>query len=367
MPTVADIFRLHGKEYLDAFGSKMLPSHRRALQDILDCRTPVMGGHVYRCDHCGFEHYSYHSCGNRSCPTCHGAATEAWLADRRDDLLPVEYFHVVFTLPKELRSILRRHQHKGYDVLMKAAASALMKLASNKKHLGGQIGLMAVLHTWGQTLNYHPHVHCLVPGGGLDGDKWNSAREGFLVPVKPLSRLFRGIFMEMAAKKLPDVRIPKSVWNQDWVVHCKPAGQGPETVLRYLARYIHRVAISNSRIISVADGQVHFRYRKSGSRRWRTMTLPAMEFIRRYLQHVLPKGLHKVRYYGLWAGANRERLHRVQSDLAAKAAIDPIAETPVDPVTRPAGRMPQGRPCPNCGNGTLIFIDHLPRHRRAPP
>jgi len=367
MPQVADIFRLHGQEYLDAFGPAMLPSHRRAIQDILDCRTEALGGQVYHCDHCGREHYVYHSCRNRSCPTCHGPATDAWLAARRDDLLPVDYFHVVFTLPEPLRKIVRSNQKTLYGAMMSSAAKALMTLAANPKYVGGQIGIMAVLHTWDRMLGYHPHVHCLVPGGGLVDDQWIPAGKGFLVPIKPLSLIFRGIFMETAAKELPGVTIPKSVWDTDWVVYCKPAPQGPDKVLQYLGRYVHRVAISNSRIISMDDGQVCFRYKKSSSRRWRTTTLPAMEFIRRYLQHVLPKGFHKIRYYGLLAVANRQRLRRLQSDLAATAPAGQLDQTPDDHVPPAVTPPPKARPCPTCGKGTLVLVGRIPRRCRPPP
>jgi hypothetical protein len=373
MPTIADIFRLHGPEYVEAFGPAMLPSHRRAVHDFIDCRTAALGGEIYRCTDCQSEHYVYHSCRNRCCPTCGGDAGEAWLNDRRGEMLQAEYFHVVFTLPAELRRIVRGNQKPLYGVLMAAAAEALMKLAANDKTLGGQIGVMAVLHTWSRTLEYHPHVHCLVPGGALAGDLWRPARTGFLLPVKPLSKVFRGIFMAAAAKALPHVAIPKTVWDADWVVYCKPVVQGPDAVLQYLGRYVHRGAIANSRIVSLHDGQVAFRYQKSGSRRWRTMTLPAGEFIRRYLQHVLPKGLHKVRYYGLWAVANRQRLARLQSTLLHPRLADPTAETLADPDTP---RMPDGppvkavtptRPCPKCGKNTLVLVGQLARPGRPPP
>jgi hypothetical protein len=373
MPTIADIFRLHGPEYIEAFGPAMLPSHRRAMHDIIDCRTEALGGDIYQCTDCGAKHYVYHSCRNRSCPTCGHSATEAWLNDRRGDLLPVEYFHVIFTLPAALRQIVRSNQKPLYGVLMKSAPETLMKVAANDKTLGGQIGVMAVLHTSGRTIDYHPHVHCLVPGGALAGDQWRSARKGFLLPVRALSKVFRGIFMAAAAKALPDVAIPKTVWDTDWVVYCKPVDQGADTVLQYLGRYLHRGAVANSRIVAVADGKVTFRYQKSGSRRWRTMTLEAGEFIRRYLQHVLPKGLHKVRYYGLWAVANRHRLASLQSRLAGEQPTDPTAETPADP---DGPRTPEGppvkavtptRPCPACGKNTLVLIGQLARRGRPPP
>ncbi len=369
MPTIADIFRLHGPEYVEAFGGAMLPSHRRAMQDILDCRTEALGGEIYRCTHCGAEHYVYHSCRNRSCPTCGGQAGEAWINDRRGEMLPVEYFHVVFTLPKQLRRILRSNQKPLYGILMTAAAKALKTLAAHDKTLGGLIGIMAVLHTWGRTVDYHPHVHCLVPGGALDGDQWRPARAGFLLPVKPLSRVFRGIFMAALAKALPHVAIPKTVWNTDWVVYCKPVVQHGDKVLQYLGRYVHRVAISNSRIVEVDDGKVTFRYQKTGSRRWRTMTLAANEFIRRYLQHVLPKGFHKVRYYGLWAPANRQRLADLQRTLAHRQDDDDddLAEMPPQPDRPTANAAAHARACPTCGKKALVRTGQLARRGRSPP
>ena len=368
MVELADIFRRYGGEYLEKFGANILPSHRRALWDILHCRTEVMGGHVHRYAPCGHEVYVYHSCRNRSCPKCHGPPTEAWLDKRRAELLPVEYFHVIFTLPAELRELVRRHQKTLYGVLMKSAAQALMKLAADPKYVGGQIVILAVLHTWGRTLPYHPHVHCLVPGGGVSADQqWLPARKGYLVPVRALSEIFRGIFMAMATAQLPGVTIPKTVYDHPWVVHCKPCPQGPQKVLDYLGRYIHRVAIPNSRIVSIDDGQVCFRYQNCGSRQWKTMTLPAVEFMHRFLQHVLPKGVHKVRYYGLLAPANRARLRRVQIALIASVPRHALPGVPLD---SPAPADPPGshdQLCPHCHNGYLVRIRRIPRRHRAPP
>lgn len=368
MPEVADIFRRYGGDYLETFGPGVLPSHRRALQDILCCRTPVLGGHVYRCDHCGREHYVYHSCRNRSCPQCHGAATAAWLAHRRKELLPVEYFHLVFTLPAALRDFVRRHQKTLYGVLMKAAAQALKKLAADPKYVGGQIGVLAVLHTWSCTLTYHPHVHCLVPGGGVTAQQdWRPAHKGYLVPVKALSRIFRGLFLDMAAGQLPGVTVPNAAWDQPWVVYCKPSVQGAEKTLDYLGRYVHRVAVSNRRILSIEDGKVCFRYQNSRTREWKTMTLPAQEFIRRFLQHVLPKGVHKVRYYGLWAPANRKRLRRVQIALLADRPPTPPQSLPAEPPPSPSAPTANAIRCPHCRKGLLVRLRRLPRRRRAPP
>lgn len=368
MLEVADVFRRYGDQYLRMFGQNMLPSHRRAFQDILGCQTQAMGGHLYVCEHCGREHYVYHSCRNRSCPKCHAGQTEAWLAQRREELLPVEYFHVIFTLPQSLRPHARRHQKVLYGILMKSAAAALRKLAADPRYVGGQIGILAILHTWGRTLDYHPHVHCLVPGGGVCADqRWLPARKGFLVPVKALSKLFRGIFMDLVRRELPQLTIPLDAWNQPWVVYCKPSVQGTEAVLNYLARYVHRVAITNSRILSIEDGKVTFRYQPHGNVPAKTMTLEANEFIRRFLQHVLPRGTHKVRYYGLWSPAKRGLLRQLQIALASEA----VTETPPPPAneddpTSHAGGTGSTR-CRYCGKGLLLWVSRIPRQRRAPP
>ena len=364
MGEVADIFRLHGARYLERFGQSMLPSHRRALRDLCNCRTAALGGQLYVCDHCGREHYVYHSCRNRACPECHGKDTEAWLAARRQELLPVPYFHVVFTVPQPLRDLVRRHQKTIYPILMQAAARALIKLAADPHYVGGLIGVLAVLHTWSRTLTYHPHVHCLVPGGGLTPDgQWRPARKDYLVPVRALSAIFRGIFLGLVAKALPDGAIPDSVRKQPWVVHCKPTVQGAENVLTYLGRYVQRIAITDHRILSVEDGKVTFRYQNARDYQWRTMTVTGVEFMRRFLQHVLPKGVHKVRYYGLWAPSNRARLQQVRQSLTGQQADATVAcdEGCDQPLSRQAAR------CPFCPSGTLVLVRRVQPQRRAPP
>ena len=367
MLEVADIFRRYGDAYLERYGEKMLPSHHRAFQDILNCRTSAMGGHLFACDHCAHPVYSYHSCRNRSCPKCHGDDTEDWLKNRRKELLPVDYFHVVFTLPDDLREQIRRHQKIWYGIIMKAAAKSLTKLAADPHYVGGLIGVLAILHTWTRTLVYHPHVHCLVPAGGVSKDQeWLPARKNYLVPVKALSRIFRGMVKEMVAKELPDLIIPEIAWNKEWVVYCKPAIQGADKVLDYLGRYVHRIAIANSRILSIDDGTVTFRYQNCGDSQWKTMTLPANEFIRRFLQHVLPRGTHKVRYYGLWNPSNRRRLRQVQIVLARNTPVQPHE---IDTLDKEVSPQPVGKAktCPHCGEGTLILIGRIPRQGRAPP
>ncbi len=370
MLEVADVFRRYGPEYLKKYGENMLPSHHRAFRDILNCRTAALGGHVYSCDHCHHEVYSYHSCKNRSCPKCHGGDTQRWLEKRQKELLPVKYFHVVSTIPQELRACVRSHQKVMYNILMKAAAGSLIKLASDPHYVGGLIGVMAVLHTWSRTLGYHPHVHCLVPAGGVSSEnQWLGARGNYLVPVKALSKIFRGIVLKLMAKELPEIKIPPAVWEKDWVVYCKPAVQGPEKVLKYLGRYVHRIAIANSRILSIDNGKVSFKYQDSRTYQWKIMTLEAFEFIRRFLQHVLPAGMHKVRYYGLWNPAHRKTLHSLQIVLANEnttpqqmaAAMEQLAEV----VT--AAPIQKVKTCPHCGQGILACIKNIPRQYGKPP
>jgi len=262
---------------------------------------------------------------------------------------------------------MRRQQKVLYGLLMKSAAEALLKLAADPRYVGGCIGVMAVLHTWGSNLTYHPHVHCLATGGGLaaDGQTWRPARENYLVPVQALSRLFRGLFLDRIRKRFAEIHLPDGLWEKDWVVHCKPAVQGTRRVLQYLGRYIHRVAITNSRLLSIDEGQVTFRSRGNGPAQTKTMTVGAAEFIRRFLQHVLPARVHKVRYYGLWSPSHHQSLRAMQQDLTEPAEAQPgewqddrQEETPPPP---------EARPCPLCQIGTLIWIRRLPRQRRAPP
>jgi hypothetical protein len=368
---LADVFRRYGEDYLRAFGQQMLPSHRRAFYDILHCRTAAMGGRLYACDQCGQQQYVYHSCKNRSCPKCQASDTENWLAERRQELLATPYFHLVFTLPEELHPIVRRHQKTLYPVLMKAAAQSLMKLAADPRYVGARIGIMAVLHTWTRTLTYHPHVHCLVPAGGVSEDGyWVPARnEDYLVPVKALSCIFRAIFMRLAQKALPQQQFPAAVWNKRWWIDCRPTVHGTERVLQYLARYVHRVAFSNSRLVSIYDGQVKFRYQKCGERQWHIMSLSANEFIRRFLQHVLPRGTHKVRYYGFWNPVHRELLRRVQLAMGTSqipdATQDKVATSSEAPRSDQSPQNPAT--CPHCRRGVLVLVATIARQPRPPP
>jgi len=363
MVDLADIVKAHGAQYRATFGDRMLQSHKRALSAIAQCRTEALGGHLAQCEECGHQHYSYHSCKNRSCPTCHGDDTKRWLEQREAELLPVHYFHLVFTLPQELREIVRKNQKQLYGILMQAATEALLAIGLDPEHVGGKLGILAVLHTWTRALEHHPHVHMLVPAGGLDKDGvWRPARKKeFLVPVRALSRGFRGRFMKLARKALPDVTFPKEVWDKEWVVFCKPAFNRTRKVLRYLGRYVHRIAITNNRILSLSNGNVTFRYQPSDSQEWRTMKLPANEFLRRFLQHVLPQGFHKVRYFGLWSPRNRTTLKRLQLLLEERRQREEAKSADTPPPPKPQRR------CPCCEDGRMIIIQWLPKQPRSPP
>ncbi len=370
MPELADVLRRHGPAYRERYAEKIPPSHRRALADIEACRTEALGGQMYQCDRCGRAHPTYHSCRNRSCPKCHRTNTQRWLRRREKELLPVGYFHLVFTLPRALHRIVRAHQRVLHAVLMKAAAQALMILALDPKFLGARIGILAVLHTWGGALNHHPHVHLLVPAGGLsqDGTRSIPSRKKFLVHVGALSVLFRGRFMALARKALPQVHFPESLWQKPWVVHCKPAIQGAQKVLQYLARYVHRIAITNRRILSVDERTVTFRYKDSRHDRWRTMTLDALEFLRRFLQHVPLPGSHKVRYYGLLSPSNRHLLPHIASLIPQEESTEAAPSVSPDsrgPETLPP--TPPRLPCPHCKTGHLFLVGPLLPNVRGPP
>lgn len=369
MPDLAEVFDRYGPAYLDKYGPAILPSHRRAMQDIVRCRTEAMGGQVFCCNRCGRMQYVYHSCRNRNCPKCHYQQTQAWLDQRRQELLPVRYFHVIFTVPDELHAALRSRQTSLYAILMKAAAQATIRLAEDPHYVGGRIGMMAVLHTWGRTLNYHPHVHCLVTGGGFDRTthEWRSARDDYLVPVQVLSRSVRDTFKELSGPLLEGLAIPPSVWRIPWNVYCEPVRGGLDTVLNYLGRYVHRIAITNNRILAVDDGQVTFGYRDTRDDQLKQMTLRAEEFVRRFLQHVLPRGFHKVRYYGLWAPGHRKLLRRLQALLATPDPSCPSTRVLPDSANDDLDDPRPGPICPYCGHGVLVFAGRLRPSPRAPP
>jgi hypothetical protein len=355
MLRLADVLRRHGPAYMERHCASMLPSHVHAVKAILRCRTPEMGGHLARCPRCETEHLLYHSCHHRACPRCGHDSTTRWLAGQRELLLPVPYFHVVFTLPAELRRIVRSHQRALLPVLFRAAFTSLARLCADPHFLGGRIGALAVLHTWTRTLEWHPHVHMLVPGGALaaDGRTWIPAprrRTRYLVPVKALAKLFRGRFLHLARRALPGVAFPHIPWGKSWIVFAKPVVQGAEKVLEYLGRYVHKTAISDQAVVATDDRTVTFGYRDSRDQRRKTMNLPADEFLRRFLQHVPLKGLHRIRALGLLHPAHRDTLRRLQLLLAPRQRPEPHT----------AKRPPRPRlPCPACRQASLVLVRRL--------
>jgi putative transposase/transposase-like zinc-binding protein len=365
MPELADILRLHGPAYLAKYHVRLLPSHRRAMQDIAACRTAALGGHLYRCPQCQQDHYQYHSCKNRHCPKCQHEQVEHWLAQQRALLLPVGYFLATFTLPRGLRALARSHQKVVYDLLFRASQQALQTLAADPRYIGGTLGMLGVLQTWTRDLRYHPHVHYLIPGGGLaaDGHTWRPARSTYLLPEKPLAQIFRAKFRDLlkAAGLFPQV--PATVWRQDWVVDILAVGSG-EAALKYLAPYVFRVAISNRNLLALQDGHVTFRYRDTTAKTTRVTTLPAETFIARFLQHVLPRGLQKVRTYGLLHPKQRHRFRALQEHL--RPDRPEVVDPPLDaPSAQPTSCRPPTLRCPHCACAMLHICEI--RGRRGPP
>lgn len=358
MVEVAEIFRLHGPAYREKFGRRLLPSHRRAMQDIEQCRTAARGGQVYFCNQCQQPRYSYHSCKNRHCPKCGNEQATAWLQAQQHLLLPTHYFLVTFTLPAELRTIARSHQKLIYNLLFRTASQALLKLAQDPRFCGGLIGMVGVLHTWTRALLYHPHVHFIVTGGGCSqARRWLPSRKDFLVPVKALSPIFRAKFQEQLRQSDLFQQVPAPVWQQAWVVHSQPIGSG-QAAFKYLAPYIFRVAISNQRIIKLKDGHVTFKYKNSATKQIRFATVTAAEFIRRFLQHVLPDRFVKVRYYGLLSPAYRQLLPQARQLLSASTGK-------LKPEELKTTAPPVLLRCPHC-RGPLILLASLAPRGRSP-
>ena len=368
MIEVADVFRQFGDAYLAAFGGSMLPSHKRAIQDIIACRTEAMGGHLYECDSCHQEIYSYHSCKNRSCPKCHTDQTRRWLDLRKEEMLPIPYFHVTVTVPEILRPLFLANQNDAYRIFMQACADSIRELAKDPRYVNGLVGTLMVLHTCNQQMLYHPHTHSLVTGGGITDDgSWNPANEGFLFPLKALSMLVRGKFLTTLKRLRPDINIPESAWQQNWVSHCTVWGKGEQAVLDYLARYVFRIAITNSRIVAMDEQTVTFRYKERKKRRWRTCQVSGIEFMRRFLMHVLPRGFHKVRYFGIWNKKNRKVLRQVS--LLFVLSAPPIADLAPDQTVErtPTAKVASGSPCLHCATGTLFLVRSIPRPTIRPP
>lgn len=362
MVTLATIFQQYGPAYRAQQQEHLLPSHLRVMWCIEHCRTEALGGHIYQCEDCGEVVYSYHSCRNRHCNQCQTDKAAAWLAQQQALLLPVPYFLVTFTLPKEVRAVAYANQQVVYNLLFHCAAEALQELAADPRFVGGQVGIMGVLHTWKRDLGYHPHVHFLTPGGGLDfvNDRWLPTHNHFFVRVEPLSKLFRAK-MRAGLKKAGFYRqIPAVAWQQDWVVHSKSVGHGA-TATAYLADYLFRVGISNSRIVKLENDEVTFWYSNRQTGRRVYVTLPVFTFIERFLHHILPKGFVKVRYYGFLAPGNRQRLALVRELLAADHRTVSQTTAGIDgDVNRQVGQ------CPRCG-GTLHLVEQLRPRTRCPP
>jgi Zn finger protein HypA/HybF involved in hydrogenase expression len=389
---VADIFRAHGAAWRAANAGHVSLGQLKVMSAIERCRTAALGGHVERCENCAHTVIAYNSCRNRHCPKCQGAAAQQWLAGREAELLPLAYFHVVFTLPARIADIAYQNKAVIYDLLFKASSETMLTIAADPKHLGARIGILSVLHTWGSAMTHHPHVHMIVPGGGisLDGKSWLSCRPLFLLSVEVLSALFRGLFLDKLRAayqagalqffgkhtRLIDPRAFAAylapLWNTKWVVYCKRPFGGPKQVLRYLARYTHRVAISNRRLIACDDNGVTFKwkdYRIEGPDRYKVMTLATHEFIRRFLIHVLPAGFHRIRYYGLLASGKRaENLAR-----ARQLLMPPIIPVDAIKAINPHPTEPEKpkHSCPCCG-GRMVIIESFepgatPHYRPSPP
>lgn len=388
---VADIFRDHGQAWLAANRGHVSLEQMKVMTAVERCRTAALGGHVARCENeaCGHLHIAYNSCRNRHCPKCQATAAQDWLEAREAELLPVGYFHVVFTLPAPIADIAFQNKRVVYDLLFKASAETMLTIAADPKHLGARIGITAVLHTWGSAMTHHPHVHMIVPGGGisLDGSKWISCRKTFLLSFSVLSQLFKRLFLEKLIKAHDDRLLNfygehagladrvtfdaflKPLRKLNWYVNIKDPFAGPEAVLAYLSRYTHRVAISNRRLVRVDADGVAFRYKdyRAGHReRWKTMTLTPHEFIRRFLSHVLPKGFHRIRHYGLFANGNRAtNIARARALLSVHTPTKDEADNAED--ANPDETRILNLPCPCCG-GRMIIIEVFaagmePKHR----
>ena len=385
---MADIFRRHGPAWRTANAGRVSLGQLKVMSAIESCRTAALGGHVERCEDCSHVRIAYNSCRNRHCPKCQAIAAKQWLADREAELLPVPYYHVVFTLPAAIGDIAYQNKAVVYDILFKAAAETLVTIAADPKHLGARIGLTAVLHTWGSALTHHPHVHIIVPGGGIspDGEHWIACRPGFFLPVRVLSRLFRRLFLEQITTAyhagqlqffgnqaaLADPKAFKDhlapLRRAEWVVYAKRPFGGPEAVLAYLSRYTHRVAIANSRLVAFNDAEVTFKwkdYRAKQQHRGKLMTLAVDAFIRRFLIHVLPNGFHRIRHYGLFANGGR-----AENIVRARQLLH-VPEPPRQPANTGCADdgelQPTSYPCPCCG-GRMIVIETFqrgctPRHQ----
>ena len=378
---LADLVRRFGPQYTAQYGERMMPSQKKALSDIAACCTSELGGRLYRCDDCEETFWHYHCCRNRACPKCHASQTQQWLQERQAELLPCAYFHAVVTVPNELRAAFRRNQKLLYGLLMRVSAGAVTELCAEKRLLGAVPGILSVLHTWNGQLAYHPHVHLLITGGGItaDGEHWEPARGEFLVPVHLLSRKIAAQFCAALKAAAPAVfaQIPAKVWRRKWVTFCKHYGQGNDAVLSYLSRYVFRTAISNARILGMDQTHVTFRWKDRKSDAWRNERLPGVEFLGRFLQHVLPRGFHKVRYYGLWHPSKREQSARAWVLLILEApgktvrpprmiaslveALSQFIEPSDQALDAESNHDATPPRCPHCGSCRTRLLGELPR------
>jgi hypothetical protein len=380
---LADIVCRFGSEYTSQYGHVMMASQKKALSDIAACCTQELGGRLYRCDDCDESFWRFHCCRNRACPKCHGKQTELWLQQRESELLPCSYFHAVATVPSELREAFRHDQKFMYGLLMRVSAEAVKELCAKKRHLGGLPGILSVLHTCNGQLGYHPHVHMLITGGGIssDGEHWEPARGEFLVPVGVLSKKIAAKFRDAVKKEKPSVfaGIPAGVWRREWVSFLKHYGHGNDAVLNYLSRYVFRTAISNARILAMDETHVTFRFKDRSTDTWQTIRLPGVEFLRRFLQHVLPRGFHKVRYYGLWHHSKRDLSNRAWLLLMLQKSSDTVAAVKIADLVEALSQLANIEDaqdmgdegdnsadspcCPHCGSTRTKFLGEWPRPR----
>lgn len=355
MTTMADVFRTYGAEYLTKYKGRIPSQHLKTIKAIRQCRTEALGGQLWFCEDCKEYHYSYHSCQNRHCPNCQNERADEWIEKQNDLLLPATYFLVTFTLPQEFRPLARTHQKIIYNLFFNCSAQALQELAHDSRFLGGQIGMVGILQTWTRSLSYHPHIHFLIPAGAIspDGEKWLRPKGPFLMHYKPLAILFRGKLKAALKKAGFYQRIPTACWNKKWVVDIKPVGNA-QTAVKYLAPYIYRVAISNRNILSLENGWVTYRFKDSETANYQTRKVPAHEFMRLFLQHVLPRGFVKVRYFGFLATKKRKALDTIKELLSR--FLKPKTKKP---------KSPKSFKCPICGK-TMRLIGEFSRPR-APP
>jgi hypothetical protein len=383
---VADVVRQYGAAFLARYGPTLSGEQHRALRAIALCRTAALGGHITQCDHCGHEEQAYNSCRHRSCPKCHGAAQASWLAAREGEVLDTPYVHVIFTLPHDLGPLALQNPRPLYGLLFRTVAQSLHDIAQDPKHLGAEIGGFAMLHTWGQHLHHHPHLHCVLPAGGVapDGSQWVPCRPHFFLPVRVLSRRFRRLYLaglkqlysqgqliltgrcRALTEPTPWQRLLTALHDKEWVVYAKESLQDPQHVLKYLARYTHRVAISNHRLVSLADDQVTFRYKDyQRGHRLRTLTLEAVEFLRRLMLHVPPHGFHRLRHFGFLANRVRqEKLAQCRS-LLGQATRPPAQKEAVDLKTPAVSAAEPGSVCPVCQHGRMQLVQTLYRQQAA--